>query len=59
MPASRSVVSMLLRGWETFLYTSRPDLRAAFGRAPARQRPDGDRGAGLTLHPAGSRAVPF
>jgi len=30
--------------------TSRPDLRAACGRPPARQRHDGHRRAGLTLH---------
>ena len=37
MPASRSVVSVLLRGWETFLYT----LKA--GPAGGRQRHDGHR----------------
>jgi hypothetical protein len=33
MPASRSVVSVLLRSWETFLYPSRPALRAAHERS--------------------------
>jgi len=39
MPASRSVVSVLLRNWETFLYTLRPALRAASGPATTRRPP--------------------
>jgi len=57
MPASRSVVSVLLRNWETFLYTLRPALRAASGRPPARQRHGGHRGTGLTWEARYSQAV--
>src|SRR5829696_3115514 len=35
---------------ENFSPPSRPALRAASGRPPARQRHDGHRGTGLTLH---------
>jgi hypothetical protein len=42
-----------------FLYSSsRPALRAASGRPPARQRHDGHRGAGLTLPPGHRRDAP-
>jgi len=51
MPAFRSVVSVLVSfGGRSFSTNSRPALRAAYGRPPARQRHDGHRGTGLTLH---------
>ena len=40
------------------LLTSRPALRAASGRPPARQRHDGHRGAGPTLSVAGTKHSP-
>jgi hypothetical protein len=40
---------------DNFLYrSSRPALRAAYGRPPARQRHDDHRGTGLTLHSRGT-----
>jgi hypothetical protein len=39
-----------------FSTSSRPALRAASGRPPARQRLDGNRGAGLTLQARGSQS---
>jgi hypothetical protein len=52
MPAFRSVMSVPLRFvGRSFSTNSRPALRAAFGRPPARRRHDGHRGIGLT-HPA-------
>ena|SRR5215211_7520540 len=36
---------------------SRPALRAAFGRPSARQRHDGHRGTGPTLHPGGTTRI--
>jgi hypothetical protein len=58
MPASRSVVSMQLRELGDFSTPSRPALRAASGRPPARQRHGGHRGAGLTLEPGASQSSP-
>jgi hypothetical protein len=50
MPTFRSVVSVLVRFVvRSFSTNSRPALRAASGRPPARQRRDGHRGTGLTL----------
>jgi hypothetical protein len=50
MPAFRSVVSVLVRFVvRSFSTNSRPALRAASGRPPARQPCDGHPGAGLTL----------
>jgi hypothetical protein len=47
MPAFRSVVSVLVSFvGRSFSTNSRPALRAASGRPPARQRHDGHRGAG-------------
>jgi hypothetical protein len=40
----------------SFSTNSRPALRAASGRPPARQRHAGYRGAGLTLHLDGTNA---
>ena len=40
----------------SFSTNSRPALRAAFGRPPARRRHDGHRGTGLTLQPRGSQS---
>ena len=53
MLAFRSVVSVLLRGWETFLYTLKAGPAGGRLRRPSsrRQRHDGHRGTGLTLHP--------
>src|SRR5215203_4232538 len=42
------LLALLVRSFST---TSRPALRAASGRPPARQRRDGHRGTGLTLRP--------
>jgi hypothetical protein len=52
MLAFRSVVSVLVSFVRSFSTNSRPALRAASGRPPARQRHDGHRGAGLTLWPS-------
>jgi hypothetical protein len=52
MLAFRSVVSVLVSFVRSFSTNSRPALRAACGRPPARQRHDGHRGAGLTLWPS-------
>jgi hypothetical protein len=41
----------------TFSTHSRPALRAAGGRPPARRRQNGHRGTGLTLHPRGNHTV--
>jgi hypothetical protein len=55
---SRSVVSVLVRFvGRSFSTNSRPALRAASGRPPARQRHGGHRGTGLTLPAAGPKAV--
>jgi hypothetical protein len=40
----------------SFSTNSRPALRAASGRPPARRRHDGHRGTGLTLQPRGSQS---
>ena len=56
MPASRSVVSTLLRELGDFLYTLKAALRAASGRHPARQPHDRHRGAGLTLRHSARKA---
>jgi hypothetical protein len=51
MPAFRSVVSALMRFvGRSFSTNSRPALRAASGRPPARQRHDSHPGTGLTLN---------
>src|SRR5215213_1941959 len=52
MLAFRSVVFVLVSFVRSFSTNSRPALRAASGRPPARQRHDGHRGTGLTHHPA-------
>ena len=46
MPASRSVASVLLRSWETFLYTLKAGPAGGRLRRPSsrRQRYDGHRG---------------
>jgi hypothetical protein len=51
MPAFRSVVSVLLRSWETFLYTLKAGPAGGRLRRPSsrRQPHDGHRGTGLTL----------
>jgi hypothetical protein len=52
MLAFRSVVSVLVRFvGRSFSTNSRPALRAASGRPPARQPHDGHRATGLTHHP--------
>jgi hypothetical protein len=60
MPVSRSVVSVLLRGWETFLYILKAGPAGGRLRRPSsrRQRHDGNRGTGLTLHSGGYEATP-
>jgi hypothetical protein len=64
MPAFRSVVSVLLRGWETFLYDPQvaPCGRPLRGR-PRRRTPDGRRAriatlASCTASPASGRTSP-
>jgi hypothetical protein len=50
MPAFRSAVSVLVSCVvRSFSTNSRPALRAASGRPPARQRHDGHRGTGVTV----------
>jgi hypothetical protein len=59
MPASRSVVFVLLRRWETFLYILKAGPAGGRLRRPSsrRQRHDGHRGTGLTLHAMRTRAA--
>jgi hypothetical protein len=59
MPAPRSVVSVLLRRWETFLYTLKAGPAGGRLRRPSsrRQRHDGHRSTGLTLHATGTMAT--
>jgi hypothetical protein len=64
MPAFRSVLSVLVSFMEltsfvgrSFSTNSRPALRAASGRPPARQRHDGHRGTGPTLHSGGTTPI--
>ena len=59
MLASRTLVSRLLRGWETFLYTLKAGPAGGRLRRPSsrRQRHDGHRGAGLTHTTGGARAT--
>jgi hypothetical protein len=59
MPAFRSIVSVLVSFVvRSFSTNSRPALRAASGRPPARRRHGGHRGTSLALHRGGARAVP-
>jgi hypothetical protein len=50
MPAPRSVLSVLLRGWETFLYTLKAGPAGGRLRRPSsrRQRHDAHRASSLT-----------
>jgi hypothetical protein len=58
MLAACSVMSVLVRFVvRSFSTNSRPALRAACGRPPARQRHDAHRGTGLTLTPGEVTAV--
>jgi hypothetical protein len=52
MPVSRPAWHAVEVAVRSFSTSSRPALRAASGRPPARQPHDGHRGAGLTLHPS-------
>ena len=55
----RTVNPLMASTRYNFLYpSSRPALRAADGRPPARQRHDGHRGAGLTLSAKGNQSNP-
>jgi hypothetical protein len=56
MLAFRSVVSVLVSFVRSFSTNSRPALRAACGRPPARQRHDDHPGTGLTLPTRWSRS---
>ena len=57
MLAFRSVVSVLVSFMRSFSTNSRPALRAASGRPPARQRRHGNRATGLTVHLAGAGSI--
>ena len=58
MPASRFVVSMLLRSGETFLYTLKAGPAGGRLRRPSsrRQRHDDHREAGLTVRSSSARS---